>query len=152
MKIEYVVGIAFANDSQSKEPTDTVLLLKKTHPSWQAGRLNGPGGKIEAGESPVVAMIREFREETGLTWQDWKDFAIVEGADYRVYYFTSVIPWAYMRQARSAGEVLSICSCWSINCHNAIPNLTWLLPMARAQGRDISPKPSKWLYIEEKYQ
>jgi 8-oxo-dGTP pyrophosphatase MutT (NUDIX family) len=41
-----------------------VLLICKTSPEWQAGRLNGLGGKIEPGESPLQAMDRELREET----------------------------------------------------------------------------------------
>lgn len=30
----------------------------------------GIGGKVEEGESPLACMIRECREETGLTWKD----------------------------------------------------------------------------------
>jgi 8-oxo-dGTP diphosphatase len=43
------------------------VLLRKTKPAWQAGRLNYPGGKIEEGESPLAAAAREFAEETGVT-------------------------------------------------------------------------------------
>lgn len=42
-----------------------VLLIEKNRPPWQAGKLNGIGGKIEEGESPSGAMVREFQEETG---------------------------------------------------------------------------------------
>ena len=42
MTIKYVVGFAF-----NKEKTK-VLLIKKTKPDWQAGQLNGIGGKIES--------------------------------------------------------------------------------------------------------
>lgn len=42
-----------------------VLLVRKKRPTWQAGRLNLPGGKIEEGETPLQAAIREFKEETG---------------------------------------------------------------------------------------
>lgn len=57
------------------------LLIRKTHPEWQKGKLNGIGGKIEKKEkltsngivdhwlleTPFEAMIREFHEETGIT-------------------------------------------------------------------------------------
>lgn len=43
-----------------------VLVLKKSRPTWQAGRLNLPGGKIEPGETPEKAASRELKEETGL--------------------------------------------------------------------------------------
>ncbi len=59
--IRYVVGFCFTKDRSR------VILIKKIHPEWQAGKLNGVGGHIEAGESVHQAMKREFREETGVT-------------------------------------------------------------------------------------
>jgi len=45
---------------------DNVLLAIKDKPEWQRGKLNLVGGKIEPGESPSQAAIREVKEETGL--------------------------------------------------------------------------------------
>lgn len=59
VEVEYVLGIMFSEDEKK------VLTIWKNRPSWQAGKLNGIGGKIEAGESPLEAMHREFIEETG---------------------------------------------------------------------------------------
>ncbi len=44
-----------------------ILLLtnSKTH-DWAAGKLDIPGGIIEALESPTEAVIRELKEETGI--------------------------------------------------------------------------------------
>lgn len=43
-----------------------VLLLHRRH-APNAGMWNGIGGKLEPGEDPFTACIREVKEETGLT-------------------------------------------------------------------------------------
>jgi len=45
---------------------DTVLLLNREHPSWM-GAWNGVGGKLEPGETARESVLREVREETGIT-------------------------------------------------------------------------------------
>lgn len=74
---KYVLGFAFS------EQRGQVLLISKTHPKWQYGKLNGVGGHIEEGESPKEAMVREFAEEVGIHTRqtDWKYFAFM--TDYK---------------------------------------------------------------------
>jgi len=48
------------------EPKRKYLLIHKAEGKFGGGFWNGPGGKIEAGESAVEAAIREVFEETGL--------------------------------------------------------------------------------------
>ncbi len=124
---EYVVGFAF--DSQ----VSSVLLIRKTKPEWQAGRWNGVGGKVEPGESPVDAMVREFEEETGLAVpaEEWSEFVeLVDAAcGWNVHFF------------RAFG--VPICNAWSTTNEvvmewpangaetmDWIPNLRWLVPLA----------------------
>lgn len=56
----YALGFAF------DETLRHVVLLKKAKPEWAAGMWNGPGGKVEPGETPLEAMVREFKEEAGV--------------------------------------------------------------------------------------
>lgn len=68
---------------------DKLLLQNRIKKDWQGYTL--PGGHVEPGESIVDAVIREMREETGLTILDpslcgVKQFPI-EGGRYLVFLF-----------------------------------------------------------------
>ncbi len=45
---------------------DEVLLIRKKR-GIGAGKINGPGGKVDPGETPLEAAARETREEVGVT-------------------------------------------------------------------------------------
>ncbi len=81
MTKEYVLGFAF--DPRFKN----VLLIKKNRPEWQAGLLNGIGGKMEANENFEMSMVREFKEETGIQTNEesWKQFGEIVGDGFAVY-------------------------------------------------------------------
>src|SRR5947207_2773047 len=64
MKKEYVVihvAPLFKNESNEER----VLLIMKDKPEWQKGFFNLVGGKVEDGETPEQAALRELKEETG---------------------------------------------------------------------------------------
>ena len=62
---------------------DNYLLLLKADGKFGGGFWNAPGGKIEHGEKPVDAAIREVKEETGL------DVRSLERCGYLEFYFGS---------------------------------------------------------------
>ena len=51
------------------DPDGRVLLAQRPEGKSMAGLWEFPGGKVESGETPEVALIRELQEELGIdTW------------------------------------------------------------------------------------
>lgn len=48
------------------DPDGRVLISQRPHGSHQAGLWEFPGGKLEQGERPEQAIVRELREELGI--------------------------------------------------------------------------------------
>lgn len=120
----YVAGFLFDKFQRN------VLLIEKLKPEWQAGRLNGIGGKIEHDETPYKAMVREFKEEAGLAIPDWRQFARLRGRTYVVYFFTATYPWDLTEAKAMTKEQLIVVPVNKIYDVRAIDNLKWLVPMA----------------------
>lgn len=52
------------------DPDGRVLLAQRPAGKSMAGLWEFPGGKVEQGETPEIALIRELQEELGIdTWQ-----------------------------------------------------------------------------------
>ncbi len=94
--MEYVCGFMMSWDMHE------FFLIRKTHPKWQKGKWNGIGGKIENTqkdpalpdivETPQEAMVREFKEETGIetSIKRWHCFHIEQFKnDTKVYYLSA---------------------------------------------------------------
>ncbi len=56
--VQVVVGAAIVRGRR-------VLACRRTAPASAAGRWELPGGKVEPGETPEAALVREVREELG---------------------------------------------------------------------------------------
>ncbi len=70
---------------------DRILLIRK-HRGLGQGKLNGPGGRLEPGETPEQAAVREVQEEIGVTPVDPRyvgslAFQFVDGYALRVFVF-----------------------------------------------------------------
>ncbi len=65
-----MVGAAIVRDGR-------LLACRRTRPPEAAGRWELPGGKVEPGESPASALVREITEELGVEVEvgDWLDGA-----------------------------------------------------------------------------
>lgn len=71
--IEVAVGVIHQGNQ--------VLLERRHVHQHQGGKWAFPGGKLEEGETPEQALVREFQEEVGITTWNWKP--LIE------------IPWQY---------------------------------------------------------
>jgi 8-oxo-dGTP diphosphatase len=74
-----------------KDERGQLLLIKRGHEPG-AGLWSLPGGRVEPGETDAQALVREMREETGLTVEagpllgsvrrPWPNGAVIEIRDY----------------------------------------------------------------------
>lgn len=126
----YVCGFLFSPDRSA------VALIRKRRPAWQAGRLNGVGGKVESGESPGEAMVREFWEEAGVEVRGWREVVVLEGrpsefdpAGWRGHFFAATASPAEWEGVRSmTDEAIEKCAVRPLP-EDTIPNLRWIIPL-----------------------
>ena len=124
----YVCGLLFSPS------LDSVVLIRKNRPTWQAGKLNGVGGKVEANESPSQAMIRECKEETGVK---------LSGEDFQVWFYCATGD-TESAQTITDEPVSEWCARDVINSSHPqapkfVENLPWLVPLAIDHLRDGKP-------------
>lgn len=132
--IEYVVGFLF------DETERYVTLIKKERPAWQKGRLNGVGGHIEKDEAPNDAMVREFKEETGVTIKHWNLLAILQGRDWVVWFYWQVDKKANDVRTMTDEEVRQYKVDDILWAHQLIlPNLKVLIPLALDKSGIVKP-------------
>ena len=86
-----------------------VLLIRKKR-GLGAGLINGPGGKLEANESPAECAVREVEEEVGLTPLELEGrgelrFQFVDGYAIHVHVF---VARGYRGELRETEEAIPI--------------------------------------------
>lgn len=130
---KYVTGFLFSQDASH------VVLIEKINPLWQRGLFNGIGGKIEANERSVDAMVREFIEETGVITDtiDWTCYAKVyrpNSYDVDMYFAFSDLAFNARTTEQEQVHVIKL----SELPQNIIPNLHWLIPLALDKQADFT--------------
>ena len=125
--MRYVCGFAF-NIERTR-----VLLIQKMKPTWQKGRLNGVGGKIEGDETPIAAMKRECFEEVGCQF-DWEPTIRLYNTHFEVFFFKAfaqkhrieILDW----KDSEHGETLHVLDVKQAFHHRWLPNLKWLITLS----------------------
>lgn len=124
----YVLAFLFTTDRRR------VVLMRKTRPAWQAGRVNALGGKVLTSETPADAARREVREEAGVDVPAWEEFLMWEDPVYRMHAlraFDSAAEHAHTAEDQEVflAEVTDLPP-------ELIDNLRWLIPLAL--DRDVA--------------
>lgn len=125
-KKEYCLGLVF-NETKSK-----LLLVRKKTPKWMAGLLNGIGGNIELGELAKEAMIRECGEEIKLDIHDWNRVCGLDLPEAYINVFSTIanLDSAVVVALEEISEIVLV-DPDELDCKDYMPNLNWLIPMAR---------------------
>lgn len=118
----YVLALLFTPDR------GRVVLVRKTRPAWQAGKVNAPGGKVLPGETPAEATRREVREETGVDVEEWTEILKWDDPIYRMHVMRAVDAKAW--DARTAEDQEVFLSDVRALPENVIDNIRWLIPLA----------------------
>lgn len=123
----YSCGFLFSPDRSR------VLLIRKNRPAWQAGKLNGLGGKLEHGETPLDAMRREFWEEAGVRIEEWTECIVLTGspspADPRGWQGHFFRAFGDVDACKpKTDEALEIHRTRPLPI-DTIPNLQWMIPL-----------------------
>ena len=124
----YVLALLFTPER------DRVVLMHKTRPAWQAGRVNALGGKLHAGETPQAAARREVCEEAGVDVPNWEEFLVWDDPVYRMHALRAFDEAA--RHARTAEDQAVFLADASALPPELIDNLRWLVPLAL--DRDVA--------------
>lgn len=101
MCVQVVAGILM--DAAQK-----VLIAKRPEGKTYAGYWEFSGGKIEAGESHIQALVREFREELGIDTQEelWQPFgAFSREQEVTVHFYLAQTRKSYQAEGLEGQEV-----------------------------------------------
>jgi 8-oxo-dGTP diphosphatase len=121
-KPAFVLALLYSADRRQ------VVLMRRTKPAWQAGRVNGLGGRLMPGESAAAAARREVREECGVDVAAWREVLVWEDAEYVMHVLSAVS--AEARAARTQEDQEVFLADVDALPPNVIDNLRWLVPLA----------------------
>jgi len=124
-KKTYVVGFLFTEDPATRK----VVLIEKQRPDWQRGRFNGPGGRVQEGETPAAAMRREYVEECGVNVDSWHMVCELHAGESVIYFFRAFDDRAFRLASAMTDELISAHPVDALPI-TTIQNLRFLIPMA----------------------
>jgi 8-oxo-dGTP diphosphatase len=159
---QYTLGFVFNHrigHGGVHAPPTQVLLIQKAKPAWQAGRMNGLGGKLEKGESFAQCGAREVEEESrrpgaaagergaiDVAPEEWRHFGVLRGAEvyhheasasFEIHLFSAFVPFEKMIAAEAATclaveplRLLSLDALFLGEKLRVLPNVRWMVCMA----------------------
>jgi 8-oxo-dGTP pyrophosphatase MutT (NUDIX family) len=131
-QIEWCLGFCF-NEVQNR----VVVIKKNRGPEFLIGKWNAIGGRLKKGEAPLIAMVREFREETGVRIPEWSSFGKLEALEGVIHLFSITTDDAYDVETKE-DELVDVIHFNAIDFRECVANFRWLLQMAlvNEQGLD----------------
>lgn len=122
----YVLSFIFTPDQKK------VLLIHKNRPNWQVGKINGIGGKVEAREKPLAAIVREVKEETNLDIpsEAWKSVGKLKNNLWTIHLYTTIFTHEPQLALAMTDEQIEWYECDNLPTA-CIDNLTWLIPICQ---------------------
>lgn len=122
---QYTLGFIF------DASLEKVLLIHKNRPEWQAGKVNGLGGKVEEGEDSLTCIVREIQEEANLQTQkdDWIYLGRLGNKDWNMEVFALVYKGDITGAKTMTDEQVEWFEVNNLPS-NVMQNLCWLIPLA----------------------
>lgn len=118
-----------------------VVLIRKNKPVWQSGKLNGIGGKLEENEVGLIAMKREFKEETGVetSVNQWRHYCSLRGSEFCVECFCTMGDVDHCKTMESEEVAPFYLSEVPSHRTDMIENIGWLMSLAIDRLTDGRP-------------
>lgn len=122
----YVVGFMFDDEMRN------VCMIRKNRPDWQAGLLNGVGGRIELFESSIEAMKREFREETGVCTiaESWEHVCTLRFPYAEIEFFAAKSTYFFSRAETKTDEEIVKVPLIHFCSYNHVENIPHLINLS----------------------
>jgi 8-oxo-dGTP diphosphatase len=130
MKIVHVVAAALVDGD------GRVLLAQRPEGKSLAGLWEFPGGKLEPGESPETALVRELDEELGIVAEELAPFTFVSFG-YPDFHLVMLLYWCSRMAATARRCAGSVRGPW-LRCQCRPPMCRW----SRHWSQQSAPEPA----------